>query len=214
MPEASLVESQLNDVKKLMQASKFAEAEKHLQAMLVGSLKNSDILYMMAVCLRYQKKYSEALEILQQLRMLVPDHSRAYQEIGHVYRGMDQVDAALNSYSQAILINPALEVSFRCQIDMLRVVNRPDLAARLADLEQQLAELQRLPKPLVAVTDLISQGRLVKAEQLCKAFMQKSPRNVEGMRLLADIGVRLGVLEEAEFLLESAVEFSLSLIHI
>jgi len=56
MPEASLVESQLNDVKKLMQASKFAEAEKHLQAMLVGSLKNSDILYMMAVCLRYQKK--------------------------------------------------------------------------------------------------------------------------------------------------------------
>ena len=208
MPEASLVESQLNDVKKLMQASKFAEAEKHLQAMLVGSLKNSDILYMMAVCLRYQKKYSEALEILQQLRMLVPDHSRAYQEIGHVYRGMDQVDAALNSYSQAILINPALEVSFRCQIDMLRVVNRPDLAARLADLEQQLAELQRLPKPLVAVTDLISQGRLVKAEQLCKAFMQKSPRNIEGMRLLADIGVRLGVLEEAEFLLESAVEFS------
>ena len=28
------------------------------------------------------------------------------------------------------------------------------------------------------------------------------------MRLLADIGVRLGVLEEAEFLLESAIEFS------
>jgi tetratricopeptide (TPR) repeat protein len=33
------------------------------------------------------------------------------------------------------------------------------------------------------------------------------PHHVEGMRLLADIGVRLGVLEDAEFLLESALKF-------
>jgi tetratricopeptide (TPR) repeat protein len=64
-----------------------------------------------------------------------------------------------------------------------------------------------MPKPLVAVTDLIAQGKFVKAEHLCKAFMQKVPRHVEGMRLLADIGSRLGVLDDAEFLLESAVEF-------
>jgi tetratricopeptide (TPR) repeat protein len=75
-------------------------------------------------------------------------------------------------------------------------------------LKQQLESLEALPKPLVAVTDLIAQGKLIKAEQLCKAFMQKVPRNIEGMRLLADIGSRLGVLEDAEFLLESAVEFA------
>ena len=208
MPEASLVESELNDVKKLMQASKFAEAEQHLQAMLGESQKNSDMLYMMAVCQRYEKKYSEALGTLQRLRLLLPDHSRAYQEIGHVYREMNQIDAALNSYSQATLINPALEASFRSQIDILRDVNRPDLAIRLADLEKQLAELRATPPVLIAVTDLISQGKLVKAEQLCKAFMQKNPKHIEGMRLLADIAVRLGVLEDAEFLLESAVAFS------
>ena len=140
--------------------------------------------------------------------MSVPEHSRAYQEIGHVYRGMNQIDAALNSYSQATLINPALEASFRCQIEILRVVNRPELAIRLAELEQQLKELQATPPPLIAVTDLISQGKLVKAEKLCKAFMLKNPKHIEGMRLLADIGMRLGVLDDAEFLLESAVEFS------
>jgi tetratricopeptide (TPR) repeat protein len=207
MPEASLVESELNDVKKLMQASKFAEAEQHLQAMLGESQKNSDMLYMMAVCQRYEKKYSEALGTLQRLRLLLPDHSRAYQEIGHVYREMNQIDAALNSYSQATLINPALEASFRSQIDILRDVNRPDLAIRLADLEKQLAELRATPPVLIAVTDLISQGKLVKAEQLCKAFMQKNPKHIEGMRLLADIASRLGVLEDAGFLLETALEF-------
>ena len=121
---------------------------------------------------------------------------------------MNQIDAALNSYSQATLINPALEASFRCQIEILRVVNRPELAIRLAELEQQLKELQATPPPLIAVTDLISQGKLVKAEKLCKAFMLKNPKHIEGMRLLADIGMRLGVLDDAEFLLESAVEFS------
>jgi tetratricopeptide (TPR) repeat protein len=38
--------------------------------------------------------------------------------------------------------------------------------------------------------------------------MLKNPKHIEGMRLLADIGIRLGVLDDAEFLLESAVEFS------
>jgi len=208
MPEASLVESKLNDVKKVMQAGNFAEAENYLLAMISEVPKNGDILYLLAVCQRYQKNHFQALDTLKRLRLLVPDHSRAYQEIGHVYRAMNQVDAALNSYSQATLINPALEASLRCQIEILRVVKRPDLAVRLADLEQELKELKAIPPPLLAVTDLISQGKLVKAEQLCKAFMQKNPKHIEGMRLLADIGVRLGVLEDAEFLLETALEFS------
>ena len=208
MPDVSPVELGLNDAKQLMQSSKFAEAENQLQIMLVDASKNSDILYMMAVCQRYQQKNAEALKTLQNLRMLVPDHSRAYQEIGHVYRAMNQIDAALNSYSQATLINPALDASFQSQIDILRAINRPSLVVRLEDLEKQLKELKATPPILIAVTDLISQGKLVKAEQLCKAFMQKNPRHIEGMRLLADIGVRLGVLEDAEFLLESAIDFS------
>jgi tetratricopeptide (TPR) repeat protein len=208
MSEASLVESELNDVKKLMQAGNFPEAENYLLTMMSEAPKNGDILYLLAVCQRYQKNHSQALDTLKRLRLFVPDHSRAYQEIGHVYRAMNQVDAALNSYSQATLINPALEASFRCQIEILRVVKRPDLAARLADLEQELKKLKAIPLPLLAVTDLISQGKLVKAEQLCKAFMQKNPKHIEGMRLLADIGVRLGALEDAEFLLETALEFS------
>jgi len=208
MQEASSIESDLIDVKKLMQAGDFAASERSLNLLLSKVPSNGDVLYMLAVCYRYQKRYPEALDTLRKLRFSVPDHSRAYQEIGHVYRAMNQVDAALNSYSQAVLINPALEASIRCQIEILREVNRADLALRLADLEKDLTELRATPPPLIAVTDLISQGKLVKAEKLCKAFMLKNPKHIEGMRLLADIAVRLGVLEDAEFLLETAVKFS------
>ena len=208
MQEASSIELDLIDVKKLMQAGDFAASERSLNLLLSKVPSNGDVLYMLAVCYRYQKRYPEALDTLRKLRFSVPDHSRAYQEIGHVYRAMNQVDAALNSYSQAVLINPALEASIRCQIEVLREVNRSDLALRLADLERDLLELRATPPPLIAVTDLISQGKLVKAEKLCKAFMLKNPKHIEGMRLLADIAIRLGVLEDAEFLLETAVKFS------
>jgi predicted Zn-dependent protease len=75
-------------------------------------------------------------------------------------------------------------------------------------LAAQLNYIRELPKPLLAVMELISQEKMVKAEQLCKAFMQKVPRNVEGMRLLAEIANRLGVGSDAEFLLESALTLS------
>jgi cytochrome c-type biogenesis protein CcmH/NrfG len=64
-----------------------------------------------------------------------------------------------------------------------------------------------MPKPLLAVLDLVSQRKLLKAEEICRQFLQKVPHHVEGMRLLADIGARLGVLDDAEFLLESALKF-------
>lgn len=48
----------------------------------------------------------------------------------------------------------------------------------------------------------------MKAEELARAHLQANPKDVEAMRILAEIGSRLGVLEDAEFLLESAVAFA------
>ena len=49
---------------------------------------------------------------------------------------------------------------------------------------------------------------MLRAEEICRHFLRQNPRDVEGMRLLAKIGIEIGVLEEAEFLLESAVVFA------
>ena len=55
---------------------------------------------------------------------------------------------------------------------------------------------------------MLHEGKLLKAEHLCRSYMQKNPTDVEGMRVLAEIAQRHGVLEDAEFLLESAVAFA------
>lgn len=144
------------------------------------------------------------MEALERLKTVAPEHGRAHQEEGHLRRALGDAGGALAAYARACQFNPALEAAWRGQVEILTAAGNAGAARHV---QQRLDALRALPKPLLAVTDLIGQGRILKAEELCRRFMQQQPRNVEGMRLLADIGVRLGVLEDAEFLLESAVAF-------
>ena len=42
---------------------------------------------------------------------------------------------------------------------------------------------------------------------MCRDFLKKDPKNTEAMSILSEIASRLGYLEDAEFLLENAVNF-------
>ncbi|MGB0513950.1 MAG: tetratricopeptide repeat-containing sulfotransferase family protein, partial [Wenzhouxiangellaceae bacterium] len=66
--------------------------------------------------------------------------------------------------------------------------------------------LSGLPRELVSVTSMMHEGKLYKAEKLCRHFLQNNPHHLEAMRLLAQIGSRLNIYDDAEFLLESALE--------
>lgn len=162
-----------------------------------------ELLYMEAVCHRFLEEYDLALRALRRLKELLPENGRAYQEEGHVYRSLGKTQQAIVSFERATQHNPALEVSFRSQLELLDEKKQPQ---RFRRAREQLDRLLLLPKPLVAVIDLLAQEKILKAEQLCRQFMQKNPRNLEGMRLLAEIGLRFGVLEDAEYLLETVVE--------
>ena len=159
---------------------------------------------MSAVCRRYRQEFDVALAQLARLKALAPENGRAHQEEGHAYRDMGRPDRALAAYTQACRFNPALVASWRGQLHCL---TRRGRLREAAQVRAQLDYLKRLPQPLVIVMDLLSQGKLLKAEDLCRKFLQKVPHHVEAMRLLADIGIRFGVLTDAEFLLESAHEF-------
>ena len=201
---AEATQTELDDVQAAMAERNFAGALRALDELLEQSPEHGDALYFKAVCLRYLQRFAEAGEVLDALLQSYPNNGRAYQELGHWYRDQGRTEDALTAYTQACQQNPALAAAFNARVQILRKLGRDGEAARVYN---QLQHLQRLPKPLVAVMDLMHQGKLLKAEDLCRKFLKKFPRHVEAMRLLADLGVRLGVLDDAEFLLESAVEF-------
>ncbi|MEO0882003.1 MAG: sulfotransferase [Pseudomonadota bacterium] len=194
--------SERKAIQALIQAGGFSAALAKTRELLSKTPDDTELLYMAAVSARYVKRYDEASGWLDQLKSLQPEFGRAFQEEGHLARDQGRFDAARVAYAHACKYNPALEASWRAQADILNRLGQPSEAAAAS---AQADRLRSLPRHLLAVTNHLSEGRLLKAEDLCRAFLQKNPHHVEAMRLLADIGSRLGVLEDADVLLESAI---------
>ncbi|MEE4278635.1 MAG: sulfotransferase [Halieaceae bacterium] len=187
----------------LLQAGALDEARSLLEGALEQSPDDIEARYVLAVCLRLARDYTAAEAALEAILVREPENGRALQEAGHLARDRGRDNDALRYYGEAVRSNPALLASFRNRLELLRRAGRED-EARATEAQLRIAEA--LPPPLLAATDLLAQGRMHRAEELCRAFLQKQPQHVEGMRLLAEIGMRLGALEEAEFLLETACE--------
>ena len=193
----------LQKIQQTITAGHFQAALTDLRPLLQDN-PSPEALYMQAVCLRYLNRFQEAHTVLNELKQLRPEHGRAYQEEGHLFRDTGDLAAAATAYRRACRYNPALLAAWKSLAAALRRLGAADEAAAA---EAQLERLRNLPEVLVAVTDLIAQKKLLKAEDLVRQFLRRHPRHVEAMRLLADIGVKLSVLDDAEYLLESACEF-------
>lgn len=191
-------------IQKKITAGQFDQALEELQQLLDQDPNHADAHYMSAVCCRYQKNYLLAQQHIDALSELALDRGRLYQEQGHLFRAQSLIDRAIVAYQAACQLNPALIASWQAQAELFAGVGD---TAGAQQAQMQVQSLQAMPKALLAVTDLMEQGKLYKAEQLCKQFLQQSPTDAEAMRLLADIAFRIGAAEEAEFLLNSAVEF-------
>lgn len=191
-------------IQKKIADGQFAAALKDIDLLLAADADHSEALYMAAVCYRYLSCFDEAQACLDRLKSMASDRGRVYQEQGHLDLARQRPEQALAAFANATQLNPALIASWRSQAKILELLGRPVESRQALG---QVDRLQSLPKVLVAVTDLLAQGKLFKAEDLCRKFLQANRTHVEGMRLLSEIAVQFGVLEDAEFLLESAAEF-------
>lgn len=191
-------------IQKTISAGDFAAALRDIDRLLATDAEHPEGLYMAAVCQRHLGRYAEAQAVLDRLKTLASDRGRVYQEQGYLDLARQRPQQALAAFANATQLNPALIASWRSQARILAALGRDgDAAQALA----QVNRLETLPRVLVAVSDLLAQGKLLKAETLCRKFLRANPTHVEGMRLLADIALRFGVLEDAEYLLQSAAEF-------
>ncbi|MEM1036509.1 MAG: sulfotransferase [Pseudomonadota bacterium] len=202
--EASHAEP-LKQAQAALKAGRFDEALRLAETLLVETPDDQDALYMAAVAARYAGALVTATTHLVTLKRTAPDFGRAYQEHGHLLKAQGEMDRALKAYQLATRHNPVLTASWQAQIDLHEQRGERGLASAA---RSQLTRLQSLPKPLLAATNHLHEGRIFRAEEIARAYLKKQPRDIEGMRLLADIGSRLGVHEDADFLLETAIELA------
>jgi len=192
------------EIQKLIQQGKLPDALRALDGLDADDRNSQMNLYMRGVCLRHLRQWADAEKVLHQLIAKSPSYGRGFQELGHLYRDAGRPPEAVGAYATACHLNPALKASWQGQYNLLDHERSVD---RVAQVKERIDWLDGLPPVLLASLDMLHEGKLIKAEQLCRQFMQQNPQHIEGMRLLADIAIKHGVLEDAEFLLESAVAF-------
>ena len=200
----SRIEAEVRRIRALVDKRDFTRALTDASRLLEEVPENRDVLYLIAVSQRYLGRIADALATLERFQVIHPDFGRLFQERGHCHRTADRTAAAIEAYQRAVALNPALLAAWKALAALCHAAGRNDEAAAAA---QRAIELERLPPPVLAASGMLNEGDVYGAERILRQFLREHPDHVEAMRLLAQIGVQLEVLDDAEFLLESALVF-------
>lgn len=193
------------------QATEFAKEGQFQKAVdLLKTLGDSlsidvEASYVQAVCLRKLNRIEDAIQSLKNVLSLDDSYVRAYQELGHTFVAQGSMAKAIDAYESAVEKDAALIASWR---GLVTLYNKADEKSKLATAQHQLQQLEQLPPALQAVKSNINRGNLDAADEICRGYLQQNKQDVEAMRLLAAIAVEVKVLDDAEFILESATNFA------
>jgi len=198
----SAVETDVQSIRELLERKEFEAALAAAEALVATVPRNRDALYAIAVSHRYLKRIPEALAALDRLERLHPMFSRLYQERGHCYVALRDAPKAIEAFLRAVNINPALPASWHTLQTLFRMTGQATNAEMAAG---HVAALARLPAEVMTATAMFSEGDLVPAERIVRDFLLKHGNHVEGMRLLARIGLEMDVPDDAETLLEAVL---------
>ena len=201
----SPVARELRRIRDLSEGGQYGEALGAAEALATAAPQNRDVLYLIAANQRCLSRVREALETLQRLEQQHPRFSLLYQERGHCYTTLRDAPRAIHAFVQGVNLNPALAASWSMLERLYRMTGDAKNAAVAAG---QLSTLQHLPPEVVHAGSLFSDGDLSAAENILRAYVLDAGNHVEALRLLARIQHQRNVLDEAEQLLETALQLA------
>src|ERR1700704_3310426 len=166
-PGPSPVEAEVQRIRGLIERNEFGAALSAAETLAVKVPENRDVLYMIAVSRRCLNRIPDALATLERLEGHHPRFSRLFQERGHCYVAMRDAPRAIEAFLNAVNINPALPASWRALQTLYRMIDQTanaDMAAA------HVATLAQLPSEVVTATAMFSDGELVPAEGIVRAY--------------------------------------------
>ena len=198
----SPLEAEILRIRTLLEANEPAAALAAAERLRAAEPQHRDVLYVVAVSQRCLGRLADALRTLAHLEKLHPDYSRLFQERGNCLVAAHEPAGATTAFLRAVNLNPALPGSWSA-LEMLFRAAGHTVDANTASAH--VAKLARLPQAIVVATSLFSDGDLAAAEQVVRRHLVAHGDDIEGMRLLAKIGIKLEVLDDAELLYEGAL---------
>jgi tetratricopeptide (TPR) repeat protein len=198
----SELDTRIRGVRELLERSQFEAALRAAEALLADVPENRDVLYMIAVAQRYLQRIPEALDTLARLERLYPEYPRLFQERGHCHVARRAAAPAIAAFERAVMLNPFLPASWHALRVLYGMAGQKD---KVLHAQRNIATLANLPTEILTASSMFNDGEIKSAEALVRSYLLAHGDHIEGMRLLAQIGMRLDVLDDAELLLENVL---------
>jgi len=147
--------------------------------------------------------FDRALAVLVPLARSQPKAAKVWLELGIARAGTGEHDLARNALNQAIALQPGLPCAWLVLADLRHAAGDDD-GANFAYLEH-LRHSRHDPE-LMAAAAALAEGTLPEAEAMLRQRLKRQPGDVAAMRMLAELGARLGRNEDAIRLLEMALD--------
>jgi tetratricopeptide (TPR) repeat protein len=157
----------------------------------------------LASAYRLQRMPQKGLDVLAPLFGGYSDSPAFLHEIAQCLGGVGRGDDAIRALRKAITIDPKHAAAWQSLGHQLAVAG-DEVGSDQAF--QRHFELSTRHPELVEAVSLLREGRLAKAERIVRDLLKKYPADVSAIRVLADIGIKLGRLKDASLLLERCLE--------
>ncbi|MFZ0872251.1 MAG: sulfotransferase [Rhodanobacter sp.] len=204
-PILSPLELPVQHVRQLHADGQHAQALQAALALLAEAPDHCEVLYLVARNQRYLGQIEAALQTLARMEQHYPHYSRMHEERGHCYVVLRDAPRAIDALLHAVNLNPALPSSWNLLEGLYRMAGD---SANAATAASHVATLKRMAPDVVRATSHYSDGEFDAAEQIIRAYLLKAGNDVEAMRLLARIGLKRDVLDDAETLLEAVLKIA------
>ncbi len=154
---------------------------------------------------RLQGDAAAALQILEPLAASQPQSADVLVELGLSLGAAGRGTEAIARLRAATRIAPGHSAAWRALGDQLAAAG--DEAGSQQAFERHL-DLSTEHSELVHAARHLREGEIAKAEQLARDVLKAHPTDVNAIRMLADIGIRVGQLDDAQSLLERCLELA------
>ena len=189
----------------LLRAGESGLARKQAEEILRQFPNEANSQFVLAAAMRAQGHNEDAILRLQSLTAQVPDFALAQQELGFALASAGKLYSAIAAFQAAVKIQSKLPASWKYMGELFLVDG--DEASAGEAFRQHLLASNEDPK-LVSAVESFRAGRLGQAERFCRDVLKSNPDNVTALRLLAEIGIKVGVYVDAEYLLERCLDLA------
>jgi tetratricopeptide (TPR) repeat protein len=210
--DALVVEANTEQLDTLLDVARRATREKEPAAAIEACEQALEIapgdtrfVFMLGAALRRSGEYEKAMSPLRDIVEAAPGLPVAHQELGLNYLSLGQLHDARQSLEKAVDLDPSLVGAWRT-LSSVRTAEGDDVGA--AEAYRRSLGTDKLDPALRKALELFGAGRLGVAEGICREYLRQRPLDVDAIRLLAEIGIRLGIIDEAIKLLERCLELA------